>query len=171
MRMIMAVLVLFATGTFANAGTLRLRFVDTDSLEPISSASLSLLPRRILLDMDPGADIEDPNLQFAQGIQTDSAGYVSLQTDMLDELTSQGKIVVDSRSDDYARFVLKKDGGYYITTFSPLPDGRVYSSSPLLPGRTSVVLLEREAKEHKYWLRKKPQQSSGAVSAARSSTD
>jgi hypothetical protein len=107
-RYIVAAVLLVGTCAFANdvQKPFLLRFVNYDTLRPIATAQVLLVPRREILKVERGYKGGNPNLKYAKNLTTDARGQCQLPRAMAEELTSKGKVYVDCRIEGYPSFIL-----------------------------------------------------------------
>lgn len=128
--------------------TFQLCFVEQSTRNPIATSNFVLIPRRILLKISRNYRGGDPNLQFAETITTDQNGFVSVTKEQIDNLTLDGKVVIDCMSDHYSRFLIRKNqipqekgSTYSITVFSTGNNANYHVT--LEEGKEHVISLEK----------------------------
>jgi hypothetical protein len=147
---IFSFLVAVNPGYAATVKVFHLRFIDSSTLQPISSQTFLIGPIIIMEKRALNSTAPDPNLQFAKPLATDSNGNCEIPESLILELTRGGKFGLNSWSDSWARFILspqqwpKEDMSYIITTFRSLPDGRVAGTVNLNERKTNIILLESQ---------------------------
>ena len=125
--------------------TYRIRFVQTSTLKPIAEKSFKFVPRRIEQKAIRGTP--DPNLQFAEPFTTDAEGILVLPEAVLIRLTAGGNNYVDTYSDSFTRYCLRREERppappiHTITTFRA-GTGLVAATFFLSAAEPNIILLE-----------------------------
>ena len=137
-------------GYAAAVKVFHLRFIDSNTLQSISSQTFLIGPIIIVEKRARNSTAPDPNLQFAKPLATDANGNCEIPESLILGLTRGGKFALTSWSDSWARFSLslqqwpKQDVSYIITTFRSLPDGRVAGTVNLNERKANIILLESQ---------------------------
>ena len=129
-----------------------LRFVNYDTLQPITETKVLLKPRRIILKAEPNQISGDPNLKFAKTLITDTNGVCQLSRELADSLSNKGTDYVDCSINGYPPFVLRRHKPaeyyvpYYAITLFDRTDGLMYTVilSWIEP---TVLLLQPKTKQ------------------------